>query len=258
MILVSEKDSIVSIENVLNIVRDELKTRLGNDVPEVDSEEALQHVIDSSLYLRIGDSRGNAVAISPYRALTALHRVAEIETPVCLKDIHGKEFSSVVVFCAFEKDNVDIALLELDRNGPPFDTWTPVAEERVRLNQDIYVVGLAIVANGDAETFCNKCTVQVIEKREGSTLFHSAYYSAQGFSGAGVITAMKSGRYQVVGVHVAAHDSTVGVDHETKPTLKRLASDMVSITSELHGHSAYCLICEIQRVGELVTYLSSC
>ena len=243
--------------SVRDIIRDELKMQFGNGFKEFDSEEALQHVVDSSLYLCIGDSRGNAVAISPYRALTALHHLAKIGTPVCLKDIHGKVFSGVVGFCAFEKDNVDIAVLELDQKGPQFATSTPVAQERVHLNQDINVVGLAIVANGDAETFSNRCTVQVIEKREGSTLFRSAYYYAQGFSGAGVITAMRSGIYHVVGVHVAAHDSTVGIDHETKPTLKRLASDIVSITSDLHGHSAYCLICEIQRVDELVTYLST-
>ena len=221
----------------------------------VESEDALQQVVDSSLYLNIGNSRGNAVAISPCRALTALHFLAEIGTPVLLKDIHGKEFLGKVSFCAFEKDNVDIALLELDPDSPTFAAWTPVAQERVRLNQDINIVGLAIVAAGDAETFCNKCSVQCVESREGSTLFHSTYYSSLGYSGAGVITQLLSGQYHVVGVHVATHDSTEGVNHDKKPSLKRLASDILSITSELHGHSAYCLICEIRRVEELVAYL---
>ena len=102
---------------------------------DVDPEIALQRVIDSSLYLTVKGkgATGNAVAISAVRALTSLHGIIPLGSAVTLKDIHGCSFNATVGFAEFAKDDVDIAVLELDTSGPSFQTWTPVTLIPVRL-----------------------------------------------------------------------------------------------------------------------------
>jgi hypothetical protein len=224
---------------------------------DVDPEIALQQVIDSSLYLNVKNATGNAVAISALRALTSLHGSIPVGSAVTLRDIHGYSFNATVGFAEFRKDDVDIAVLELDPSGRTFQTWTPVTFTPVKLTQTINVVGLQETLHEETEIFAEECKVRCIERREGSSLFQSTYYSALGFSGAGVVTAVKDGWHSVVGVHIASHDKTEGIDHGAKVPVARLAEDMKSITSELHGHTAYCLICEVQRVPTLVDYLNT-
>lgn len=227
---------------------------------DVDPEIAIQRVIDSSLYITVKDATGNAVAISALRALTSLHGIIPVGSAVTFRDIHGCSFNATVGFAEFAKDNVDIAVLELDPSGPTFQTWTPVTLTPVRLTQEISVVGLQETMHGETEILVEICTVRCIERRAGSTLFQSTYYSALRFlSGAGVVTVVKDGWHNVVGVHIASHHKTEGIiDHGMKATVARLAEeDMKSITSELHGHTAYCLICEVQCVSTLVDYLNT-
>jgi hypothetical protein len=75
-----------------------------------------------------------------------------------------------------------------------------------------------------------------------------------------VVTTMVNDRFEVVGVEVATHDSTKGVGDKRSIedlSLKQVRKDIHSICSDLHGHSAYCLICKVARVDELVELLNS-
>lgn len=228
-------------------------------------QEILEGVADSALIIKITNtaagvqtiSRGSSVAISPTRAITALHGQYALGTAVRVTDKRGVTFNATVGFIEFYRDNVDIAVLNLDPNGSKFCKWTPYTLLPVCLTQRITVVGLKEVSGGYLEVSAQEASVTVIESRPGSTLFQSTYYSEDGYSGSGVVTANYGGVLRVVGVHIAAHDCTVGINHAAKPTVTRLANDLQSITSELHGHTAYCLVCEIHRVNGLQQYLAT-
>jgi len=114
--------------------------------------------------------------------------------------------------------------------------------------------------------FVRKCVVEKIESCVGCSLFQSSYYSEKGFSGAGVIAACNDGVLQVVGVHVGSHDATKAHEEgdavkRAKPTLTErvddLSDNVSSLRSDVHGHHAYCLICEACRVPDLLTYLNN-
>ena len=112
----------------------------------------------------------------------------KIGTSISVKDCHGIFFNAVVGFVAFEKDNVDIAVLVLESTGPHFQHWTSVSFEPVKLLQEVNIVGLQTTMHDEIEVFAEKCSVRCIESRIGSTLFQSTYYAAQGFSGSGIVT----------------------------------------------------------------------
>ena len=111
--------------------------------------------------------------------------------------------------------------------------------------------------DGSAESAIYSARVNKIENRNGSALFQSSYYAFDSFSGSGAITVRVGGEFKLVGVHVAAHDSTVGVTKPSKKgkSLQQVSADVQSICSELHGHLAYCLICEPSRVPSLIAFL---
>ncbi len=210
----------------------------------------------SSHYLHLRGVRGNAVAISPKMALTALHGHCELGDAVRLVDSKGVSRSGTITFVEFEELKVDVALIELDE-GALFGNYIPPAKHAVKLLQQICVVGLLpSLANPDESSgYSFSSAVMVIER--DSTLFRASYYSENGLSGAGIIVTLDSGQFRLVGVHVASHESTVA-----PPPMKRTkrgsgadcdsaSESSSSLAASIHGHTAYSIVCEVVRVSGL-------
>lgn len=69
------------------------------------------------------------------------------------------------------------------------------------------------------------------------------------------MTALLNGLLAVVGVHIASHDDKSDPDSGKKR--KRTLSELeASVASDLHGYTAYSLVCEIARVPKLVTHIN--
>lgn len=221
----------------------------GPDVTSITGSSLLiSFSVDGSTF------NGSAIAVSNTLALTALHGKATVGTKVAIRDIRGHLLAGDVVFCEFEKDYCDIAVLKLSKEYK-FCCSVQVCRTPVKLEQELHIIGLQTGYGDVTYPFSEISRVRLIE---GSTMFQSTYYSFQGCSGIGIVTVMNNDHFEVVGVHVASHDSTIGIDHEAKATLKKLKTDLVSICSELHGHSAYSLICEASRVAGLLAFLDEC
>ena len=107
--------------------------------------------------------------------------------------------------------------------------------------QTIYVFGITTDpgAGADATTaVCAKCQVQK------GALFRSAYIGYDGLSGAGIVVVeLVNNQFRLVRVHLGTHDHT--------------STSTVSLARSIHGHTAFCLICEIQRVPELLSLLNA-
>lgn len=203
----------------------------------------------------------NAVAISNKFALTALHGHGELGSIVSLRDIHGRLLSAKVVHYSFVQGFVDIVAVELT-GEEVFPAYINVDFNGVALTDEIVVVGIKVGAADESMTVAHKCSVTGIENGAGSAMFQSAYTSFCGLSGAGVVTRRTGKGFKVVGVHVGAHDDT-----EKYPELKKVKKEndyatvdqvnraCTSLASSIHGHHAFCLICEVARVPELVDFL---
>src|SRR5687768_181072 len=80
-------------------------------------EEVLQSALRMSFKKKIDNKVrtliGNAVAISPKYALTALHGKADKGHDIVLHTSNGVKLNAKVAFNAFEAERVDIAVLEL-------------------------------------------------------------------------------------------------------------------------------------------------
>ena len=149
-------------------------------VPSVDS------IIDSSLITQFGDAKGSAVAISNCLALTAFHGICDVGDQINVITRTGKTRLALVVFVAFERDVVDIAVVKLVSIEDKFDFFVPPCMSRVRLEQSIHVVGLRETSRYSVDPYSIISNVLLIESE--STLFHTSYYNFDGCSGTGVIT----------------------------------------------------------------------
>jgi hypothetical protein len=218
----------------------------------------VQSIIDSALITHFGSYMGSAVAISECLALTAFHGKLNVNASVTVRTAKGVSLSAKVVFVQFEINVVDIAVVQLDSKDKKFDCFVPPCKTRVRLEQPIHVIGLRATTHDSVDQYSKISNVELIE--QDTTFFQACYYNFEGCSGTGVVTTLVNGRFEVVGVHVAIHDSTIGVGAKRSIkdlSLEQVHDDNLSICSELHGHSAYCLICEVARVDELVEFLNS-
>lgn len=146
----------------------------------------------------------------------------------------------------------------------PFEVFIPIAESTVTLLQNIYVFGITTDPGrgADATTaVCAQCQVNCIE---GGALFRSAYTGYDGLSGAGIVVLeVVNNQFRLAGVHVGTHDHTT-----SPPPIKRkkastaadadsTSESTASLAKNIHGHTSFSLICEIQRVPELVSLLNS-
>lgn len=216
-------------------------------------------LLESALYVKFGIYFGNAVAISPRLALSSMHNKAAESSSVTLTNIHGVTFIGQVAKVCYAENLVDICLLELEEGQSDFADFTRVSFERIALCDKLLAVGLEATSHGYTSEAILKCSVQSIHKATGSAMFRSSYYSFDGFSGAAILTKrLRNGEYRVVGVHVGTHNQTVKTSlmgHERSNTTSVLANEinlaLASIDSNVHGHSSYCLVCEVARVDEL-------
>lgn len=218
-------------------------------------------VIDSSLVLTLRNLKGNAVAISRTLALTAVHDKGKIGDTVTLRTKQGVILPGVIVFYAYTKDLIDIAVVELT-SSDEFSCNLSVNFEELRIAQQIFVVGLKVGAFDESMQVVHPCYVNAIERATGSAMFQSNYTSFDGLSGAGVVTKVVGNTYKVVGVHVASHDDTIKHPPVKKARKESTAASVTSVNlaceslaSNIHGHHAFCLICEVARVADLVQFL---
>lgn len=231
----------------------------------VNAEELLRSALRISFQKMVDKKRktliGNAVAISPTLALTALHGKAKKGHTIILHTSSGVEFNGTVALDVFEQELVDIAVIEL-KNGKQFPFFTPVAVQSVRLLDVVYVAGLKVNSRDEAMAAVYESKVNIIEPGENNALFQSSYVSFDSLSGAGVVLKQVGGVLRVIGVHVASHDNTTATPSVEKAEhtvdsagLESVSVALASLSSNIHGHSAYTMICEIARVPALIDFL---
>ena len=201
------------------------------------------------------DFKGNAVAVTANRALSSLHGLIVESSSVELVDIQGTKRKATVVLSRFIENEVDMALLELIANEPPFDAFIEIRREPVQLGQKLALVGLASNSRDDTTIYYETFQVTLID---AGALLQSSYHGRNSLSGSAVIVSIDTGGFHVVGVHVGTNDDTV-----KPPPIKKgrkggyASADDVeesqnSLAGSLHGHTAYCLICEVARVSDIV------
>jgi len=218
--------------------------------------QSIENILGASHWLHCGASKGNAIAVTERKCLSALHGKISEGTAVQLVDIHGNILCGKVIKSVFEVKRYDLALIELDDGQSNFAVYIPIHRSPVKLGQKIKFVGLAVGLNDDSMTYAESAEVNAIEPE--SALLRSAYYGIEGFSGAGIVVIDEgNGQYQLVGVHSSAHDDTVKppalkkIKKSNSATAKSISDMGSSLSSSLHGHIAYCLICEVARVNEI-------
>jgi hypothetical protein len=181
-----------------------------------------------------------------------------VGTKVSLRDRRGKKFEGTVALSVFEEDTHDMAVITLAESHE-FTHFIPLALTPVALGDALLVISYTADIRDNYGLSLKHSYVERIV--DGTSLFHSQYYSTDGMSGCGVIVSYDKSTPQVVGVHVGSHDSTIAVV-PAKKTKKRTYDelmdhynlDMVRINSNIHGHGAYTLICETIRVPEVVEF----
>lgn len=217
-------------------------------------------VLDASFYINVGNYRGNAVAVTSTKALTALHGKSGAGDDVELIDGTGQKRRATVIFSKFVELQVDIAVVELCDGEDVFPVCIPISTHSARLLQPIIVVGITSGLDDTATVYAAQGQVTLIEPT--GALFRSTYACHDGLSRAGVIVAIEDGTFHVVGVHVASHDNT-----EAPPPIKKMKSSAASadsvsentqsLASSIHGHTAYCLICDITRVPDAIEVIQA-
>ena len=129
----------------------------------------------------------------------------------------------------------------------------------VKNGRPLVIISLRAALSGEFIVATEFSRVRAIE--DNSLLFQATYYSVKGMSGAGVVAIQEDNQLKVVGIHVASHDTTVAVQPTSKKARHISAAkynmDMMSINSNIHGHSSYCLICEPARIPEVTTFINS-
>jgi hypothetical protein len=215
-------------------------------------QDDINSMLSASFYIHLGDHRGNAVAITATKALTALHGKCSVGDKVKLVDSSGQDRNATVSYSQFVENEVDIAVVEVDAGEKEFSFFIPVCAKPVYLLQEVIVIARkSCLSNRESSIYASIGRVTFIEP--SAPLFQSAYTCHDGLSGAGVIATVEGGKYHVVGVHVASHDNTV-----TPPPIKKkkggvacadsVTESSLSLSESIHGHTSFALICEVNRV----------
>jgi hypothetical protein len=228
--------------------------------------------IDCTIIIKIGSGiktvTGSGVAVSPNKAVAALHGKCKVKQKVTVIDRHGHRMDGTVSFMRYAADKVDIAVVTLSGSAQ-FRAFMPYLSAPVSLGQELKIIGLKPDAHDNSMPFILSGIVSCIEPT--TTLFHFvSYYRQVGMSGCEIVSVLRGTEFFVVGVHAVRHGHTVPLSEERpKKKAKRagkvtalekshekLAKDQLTINSNLHGHHAYNLICEITRVDGLIAFLS--
>ena len=226
----------------------------------------IEELPNALLYLHAGHIRGNAVAVSPTKAIAALHGQLRENDTVELVDIHGKKRMSAIIISRYEPRMIDIAVIELSADQPHFSFYIGVCEKPMRLRQPIICVKL-LSSHNSTIISCKDCQVTTIEKR--GTFFRTDYSCDDGRPEATVIVTLENGEYRVVGVYAGIN--SVDPDTHVPPQSKKVnvSSDDVADTGDVvvatesstpHTHNRHTiyyssLVCEVVRVPEVVSAL---
>lgn len=204
-------------------------------------------------------------------ALTALHGRYDVGQKAELRDYRGKKFFGQVQFCCFSEHLVDIAIIVLD-NGASFEVYCEIEREIVRNLQFLTVVGRTRTLRDDLILHSITCQVTAIEPDEDGSLFRTHFPSERGLSGSGVITTRHGDTCRVVGVYIGTQDDTdAPPEIESAGSISRssrkktktvdvasaesVSNNSNSLASSLHGHTAWCLVCEAARVKGLLDFV---
>jgi len=239
-----------------------IETKLETNDKKI-SNTRIDQIPTASLWLHAFDTnrnpvRGNAVAVSSDYAITALHGHIALGAVVELVDIHGLKRRASVIVANFVEMEADMSLLQLITGETPFEHYIPICRVPVYLGQEIAVIGLVSNFKDDATLSFETCKVTLINS---GALFHSNYVGREGLSGSAVIVSLGSTGYHVVGVHVGTHDDTASPPPINKTrkgghaSAEEAADSASSLASSLHGHMAYCLICEVARMPDIMAAL---
>jgi len=246
--------------------------------------ERIEDVLRSAHILRFTKDkvkyRGNAVAVSKTLAVTSLHGYVGVGTIVTLRSKNGMSRNACVVFISFEPGARNIAFVQLESGH--FDYYTPVSVTPVHLLDKVSIAGLTVNSRYEVNNCAFETNVNVIEEGEGNAFFQCSYVSFDSLSGPGVVVKQINKCFKVIGVHVASHDETVRapeflplrIDAEVEPKTaakkgrnskaseQEVADDyestlpaMASLSSNIHGHHSYTMVCEIGRVEDAVAFL---
>ena len=204
--------------------------------------------------------KGNAVAVGLVYAITALHGKFAKGAEVELVDIHGVKRMATVMVANFVDKKADMSLLQLRSGEAPFraSEFIEICRVPVYLGQEIDVIGLVSNSEDEATLSFETCRVTVIDS---GAIFHSNYVGRDGLSGSAVIVSLGATGYRVVGVHVGTHDDTASPPPINKKrkgghaSAEEATDSASSLASSLHGHMAFCLICEVARMPDIMAAL---
>jgi len=199
--------------------------------------------------------RGNAVAVTANRALSALQGRIMEQSQVRLIDVQGFVRRATVKLSRFKKRDVDMVLLELDAGETPFDTFIEIRREKVEVLQPLLVVGLTSDSADETKIYGVRCAVIVID---AGALFLTDYP----LSGSAIfVSADTAGGFRLVGVPVKAQDDTSSPPpiHCSKTekvhatTAENVQAKSNSSAYSFYGHPGVGVICEVARVPDILS-----
>ena len=207
--------------------------------------------------------KGHCVAVSPRLAMTSLHGAFEVGSPFIVVSKTGFERIGAVIITVFESRKVDIALVRLIDGEPLFNRWLGV------LNRPPQLLEIAVVAYLRDRTLDNDTppydfdaqSTKIFGVESASTLCRAQYYTTDGMSGCPVVSEiLDDGSCRLIGVHVASDDSTEEVPPVRKRKCGQVDADSVSDSlsshsRNIHGHSAYAMICVAHKVPDIVSLI---
>jgi hypothetical protein len=224
--------------------------------------EKLENISRSILTIRCGETRGNGIAVSSRDAFTAFHAEVPLGTEIEIVLASGDAVPGTVIFCTYEENLKDIAVIRLNNSGDEFTEFVPVLQSRIYFTQQIYVVGHVRGVGGHNDAlYIAESSIHTIENDPDSALCRANYYCEDGLSGAGIVTHVRGSDIFVVGVHVGSHDTSVAppkikkIKKSQSADADSVSDSASSIAGSLHGHTAYSLICVASRVPGLLNVL---
>lgn len=233
----------------------------------------VEKVLDCTVFIKSSTgARGKGIIVHPDKLLMSLHGYFKKNDPFEIVDRHGVSRRGFVLDAWYAEDEVDIAVIQLSPESRKFVSFVPVSADAVQLGDDLYFISRRAVGNSDHYTNCLERSV-VTAVIDDTSIFHSTYYAEVGMFGCGVVATLRGHSFLVVGVHCASHDKTTAVkgkaDNRPRSKKKRKMNSgknrpvsreefedaMMTVNSDIHGHGAYSLICDVARVEGLLNLL---
>jgi hypothetical protein len=193
--------------------------------------------------------------------MTAVHGRFDAGTGFEIISLSNTTRVGVLDMVCYEDNAVDIALLRLKDGEPPFETWLRVATQHAQELDELRFLSLEDNTIPGFKYSIQPIVIHAVSTE--TTLAQALYYSADGMSGAPIVTeAQTDGSVHVVGVHIASHDDTVA-----PPEIKKMKKDAAaeadsvsdsieSLARSIHGHSSYNMMCIANMVPEIIGAIS--